>query len=186
MYNKYQYHHKILVYLNDKRNVYIEHVEKNKKLKKTEPNGKTRIISFDTPDSFSYKDVSDGLGINLNRAKETLIELTNLDFIDSKDFKYSANNNTIKDIDSNYFKKKRRYYLRNTIARDIKDFFIITVAIATIFSSLYIACKEDKKYKKDIQELQSELKTIKEEQTKIQNSQKLILNDSLTIENPLQ
>tara|TARA_R110001583_G_scaffold194839_1_gene367276 strand:- start:3894 stop:4430 length:537 start_codon:yes stop_codon:yes gene_type:complete len=169
MYSKYKYHPKILVYLNNKRNEYLEHLELNKK-------SKLKVFGLHN-NSFSSEDISRDLDIDISKIKETLTDLYDLGFIDCNDFRYSSKENTITYIESNHFENKRNSYLKNDIVRDIKDILIIAVAISTLIFPFILPKIECNTYEKDLQEQQLEVESIKLEQTKIQANQTLILND---------
>tara|TARA_R110002096_G_scaffold244028_1_gene436294 strand:- start:251 stop:778 length:528 start_codon:yes stop_codon:yes gene_type:complete len=168
MYNKYKHHQKILVYLNSKRDEYLEHLELNKK---------NKLKVFGTHDnSFTAEKISSDLKIDVYMVKETLVDLCELGFVNSNKFKYSLKESTKVYIDSKYFEKKRSDYLEIKVLNIVKNTIIIVLGIFSIFSFIKTQIYQNKSYQDKIQELQLEVESIRKEQAKIE---KMILNDSL-------
>ena len=146
MYNKYDYHHRVLVYLNDMMNKYLDQKEQNKI---------NETLVYGVPFDFTAEEISEALKVDVVKIKATLVDLNELGFIDSNSFRYSSKENTSTYIDSQYFKNKRCRYIKKEIIDDVKTAFIIVLGIISIYTFFNA--------EKEISDLQSELEIIKAE-----------------------
>lgn len=173
MFDKYKYHQKVLVYLNDRRNRYLAQLEANK-------TSKIQIYGTE-PFSFEPKYISKELNISLKKSKEILIYLTDLEFIerDNHNYMYHANHQTINYIDSGFLKNERTTYIKEFFLKNIKDIIIITVGAITIYTFFAKQNSHDKLIEQKLIIMQSQVEYIQSELTKIEANQKLILSDSI-------
>lgn len=80
MYDKYNYHQKVLVFFNDRRSEHLNQIELNK-------TSQNKMFGF-TADYASAEEISNSLKIDSEKIKKTLVDLNELGFIDSKSFRY--------------------------------------------------------------------------------------------------
>ena len=177
MYSKYDNHQKVLLFLKEKRNEYLKRKEKLKKedniVLYTQINGK-----------LNAEQIAKGLNLDLYKINETLIDLNELGLLNREDFRYSLKENATTYIESNYFKNKRFSYKKQEILKDIKDTFIILVAITTILVpvyNLFISKEKCKIYEQNLKELEQRVIYVEKEQTSLIQNKNFFLNDSLKI-----
>jgi len=169
MFDKYKYHQKVLVYLNDKRSEHLNQMELNK-------TSQTKMYGF-TNDYASAEEISNSLKIDSERIKKTLVDLNELGFIDSKSFRYHSKENTSIYIDSRYFNTKRNEYIEKKVIDSVKNAIIIIIGLTSIYTFFFVAqMGNNKSIEKEMSEIKSELDSIKVEQ---QSIQRRFLNDTL-------
>lgn len=172
MYSKYENHQKVLLFLKEKREKYIERKEKLKEQENivlyTQKNGK-----------LTAKQIAQGLNLDLCKINDTLINLNELGFLNRENYKYSLKEDVIIYIESNYFKNKRKEYINDKIIQFIKNTIVIVLGIFSIYTFVNVQLYQDKSTNKQLLQLQSKVKSIQEELVVLKHKQKLILIDSL-------
>lgn len=177
MYSKYENHQKVLLFLKNKREEYIERKEKLKKedniVLYTQKNGK-----------LTAEQIAKGLNLDLCKINDTLIDLNLLGFLNREDSRYSLKEDVIIYIESNYFKNKRKEYINDKIIEYIKNTIVIVLGMFSIYTFVNMQLYQDKSTNKQLLQLQSQVESIQEELVELKQKQKLILIDSLKSENP--
>jgi hypothetical protein len=162
-FNRYKYHHKILDFLVKKHNEFSisKDIDKPKHI-------------------FTYFEIAEIFKISDLKALEILTELRDDKSVTfRKPNEYIASDKGYRYLKSNKYKRLNKEYSRGLIIKDIKDFIIIIVGVLTIYFSLFTSKNLNKESEEKLESIQSQLDSIKLEQTKIKTSQSLILNDSL-------